>query len=164
MFDNVDFQNLRGVYSRVLVALKPNAEIKKYIDKLDAAVKPMVDNYDEVDVLVKLTYKTLRGELKSTQFRTVHKPIIIPDDTVCYYAKIKLVAKQKELILETKEDSPFLKTQSVYVEENLTARQQDALLDKMRRKATFSTMASMEQIEETSRRYISFKQPKTLSV
>ena len=62
MINKVDFQNLRGSFSKAMGALKPDVkeDTQKYMDKFDSVIKPMVGKYDEVEVLVKLTYKDLK--------------------------------------------------------------------------------------------------------
>ena len=167
MVNKVDFENLRGRYSNALGALKPSAKasaVAEYIEKFDAVIKPMVGKYDEVDVLIKLTYKNLKGEVKSTTYRPIQRSIEIPEDAVYYYSTIKLVAKLGETVLETKDSNPLLKTQMVYVEENLTAKQQASMKDKINKKQTLSSMASMEQIEEYGKGFITFKPLKTVTL
>ena len=166
MINKVDFQNLRGSFSKAMGALKPDVkeDTQKYMDKFDSVIKPMVGKYDEVEVLVKLTYKDLKGKVKSSNYRDVQKPFEIPEDAVYYYAVVKLIAKNGDVVLETKDDAPFFKTQAVYVEENLTAKQQETMRKKIKQKVTFSKMASMEQIERLGGGYIKFKPTKTLSV
>lgn len=166
MFTKEDFETLRGRFSNAMGALKPNAEMKNIsstFEKFDNVIKPLI-GYDEVDVLVRLTFKDLKGSVKKTNYRPIQKDIVIPEDAVYFYATLKIVAKTNEVVLETKEDDPFVKTQAVYVEENLTAKQQATMIAKMKKKESLSIMASMEQIEEYGRNFITFKQTKKLEV
>ena len=164
MINKVDFENLRGCFSKVMGTLKPmpTQDISSQMDKFDAVIKPMVGNYDEVDVLIKLTYKNVKGEVKTTAYRPIQKQIVIPEDTVYYYATIKLLAKKNEVILETRDNSPFFRTQSVYVEENLPSKQKQVLRTKIKNKETLNSLVSMENIENIG--FIKFKETKTLSL
>ena len=167
MVNKVDFENLRGSFSKAMGALKPNAkqvDVNKYMEKFDAVIKPMVNKYDEIDVLVKLTFKNLKGEVRTTTYRPIQKSIEIPEDTIYFSSTIKLVVKVGEVVLETKDVAPFFKTPTVYIEENLTARQQETMREKIQKKQTLSAMLPMEVIEEYSRKFITFKPLKSLSL
>ena len=156
-----DFENLRGSFSRAIGALRPSeTHYGRFMDKFDALVKPLVGEYDSVDVLVKLTYKDLQGNTKTFQYRPIQKPFAIPEDVKYFHSTIKVVAKVGDVTMETKEEEPFMKTPAVYVIENLTEKQQKTLRAKIKQPETFMQMTSLEDLNG----YISIKPSKKVGI
>jgi len=167
MVNKVDFQNLRGAFSKAMVSFQPKldqARKVKLLERFDEMVKPLVGNYDEVDLMVKVTYKNLKGELKVMNYRPIQKPIEIPEDVVRFATTVKLVIKKSSIELATAEKLPFYSSPNLYIEENLTARQLEQLKAKIKKQETIATTAKMEEISEIGGNYIKFKPANLLEI